>query len=173
MKKLIIKEHNIDLMPDSEAERYFINAVMPICKDEVACQLGELFSRDFNRYIMSHRDYKLAKPLINVIKYGKFETIGVKDIAVIASLGLLVLYLGYLSKGRQRASSRGCWAEFEDGLKVRDEDVTDFVINHLDPKDWLDPYAITSGALATLGIYKGFGGDEPIPEGKWYFFKDC
>lgn len=82
----------------------------------------------------------------------------------------------YLKGGRKRAVKRGCWSEWTDkeaginGLLVRDEDVTDFVLKHLRPIDKLDPYAITNAVLRTHGIYEGFGGDEKIPEGNWKFF---
>lgn len=86
-------------------------------------------------------------------------------IAVVAIGGTLL----YLKGGRSRAVGREGWADF-DGLIVKDEDVTDFVLKHLRPIDRLDPYAITTAILWTHGIYEGFGGDEKIPEGNWKFF---
>lgn len=36
------KNHVLRIEPDSEAERYFIETCMPICKDQVAVRLGEI-----------------------------------------------------------------------------------------------------------------------------------
>lgn len=90
------------------------------------------------------------------------------DLAVIIGTPILI------KKLRRHKSKKICsdnWAEFN-GLKVYDTDVAEFVEKHLKGADKKDIYKIVSATLWTHGIMEGFGGSEPIPEGKWYFFKD-
>lgn len=169
--ELIKIDHNIDLEPDSIAEGYFVSTIMPVCNDNVACQLGDTFGRSFNRYVISHKDYKRVKPLIDHMAGREPEEDGLKWYHIAGGVAILALggTLLYLKGGRKRAAKRECWADFN-GLIVKDEDVTDFVLKHLRPIDKLDPYAITNATLWTHGIYEGFGGDVKVPEGNWKFF---
>ena len=93
---------------------------------------------------------------------------------VMAVAGLASVVLFVADKNRRKHSKNACadnYAQFGD-LIVHDVDVADFVEKHLKGADKKDIYKIVSATLWTHGIMEGFGGDEPIPEGKWYFFKD-
>ena len=94
---------------------------------------------------------------------------------VMAVAGLASVVLFVADKNRRKHSKKACadnYAQFGD-LIVHDVDVAEFVEKHLKGADKKDIYKIVSATLWTHGIMEGFGGDEPIPEGKWYFFKDC
>ena len=49
--------HVLKILPDSEAEEYFIKDIMPLCKDKVAVRLGAIWGMDWNEYVVTHEDY--------------------------------------------------------------------------------------------------------------------
>lgn len=54
----------IRVAPYSEAERYLINELFKICKDETACRLGVIFGFEYNEYDISKKDYRRIKDYI-------------------------------------------------------------------------------------------------------------
>lgn len=52
-----MKTHIIKVESGSNAEKYFIDAFLPICKDEVKCRLGIIFGMDWNEYEITDADY--------------------------------------------------------------------------------------------------------------------
>lgn len=50
-------EKLINVVANSEAEKFFIEKVMPMCKDSVACRLGIFFGHpEYNQYVISAAD---------------------------------------------------------------------------------------------------------------------
>lgn len=59
-------KHILRVLPDSEAEEYFIKKYMPICKDKVICRLGLIFGLDYNEYEITDDDFKRCHNLIEL-----------------------------------------------------------------------------------------------------------
>lgn len=47
----------LKMEPYSEAEEYFMSAILPICKDKVVCRLGDIFGLAWNEYEITEADY--------------------------------------------------------------------------------------------------------------------
>ena len=58
------EKHVLKIEPDSEAERYFIGTFMPICKDQVAVRLGEIWGWSYNEYEFTHEDFERCRDYI-------------------------------------------------------------------------------------------------------------
>lgn len=43
-----MNNHILRIKPYSEAEDYFVNTFIPICKDTVKCRLGNIFNKPYN-----------------------------------------------------------------------------------------------------------------------------
>lgn len=52
-----MEKHVLKIENNSEAENYFVNELMPHCKDGVICRLGSIFGRPYNEYEFTHDDY--------------------------------------------------------------------------------------------------------------------
>lgn len=52
-----MEKHVLKIKPFSEAERYFKDTYIPICKDEVICRLGSDVGQNWNEYEITHEDY--------------------------------------------------------------------------------------------------------------------
>lgn len=63
-----MKNHVLKILPNSEAEQYFVNDIMPNCKDKVICRLGIMFGVSWNEYEITHDDYKRCRNFIKVLK---------------------------------------------------------------------------------------------------------
>lgn len=63
-----MKEHVFKIMPGTEAEKYFMDNIMPNCKDKVTCRLGTLFGHPWNEYVLTRRDYIRCRKFIKVLK---------------------------------------------------------------------------------------------------------
>ena len=61
----------IQIVPDSEAEMFFIKVLMPVCKDKVICRLGVLFGWNYNEYEVTRND---SKRIANYVKSKKGKT---------------------------------------------------------------------------------------------------
>ena len=49
--------YTLKIESDSEAEKYFCNDLMKLCKDKVTCRLGVLYGVPYNEYVISENDY--------------------------------------------------------------------------------------------------------------------
>ena len=63
-----MKNHVLKILPNSEAETYFVNEIMPNCKDKVICRLGMMFGNYWNEYEITHDDYKRCQKFIKILK---------------------------------------------------------------------------------------------------------
>lgn len=63
-----ITGHGLKVIPNTEAEEYIINTIMPLCKDKVICRLGSIFGVDYNEYVISDKDYKKLHKEISALK---------------------------------------------------------------------------------------------------------
>ena len=54
-------KHILRVLPDSEAEEYFMKTYMPICKDNVICRLGLIFGWDYNEYEITDDDQAIGE----------------------------------------------------------------------------------------------------------------
>ena len=63
-----MKTRELHIMPLSEAENYFIHELLPQTKDKVAVQLGEIFARPYNAYIISEDDFMRIRSYIKRYK---------------------------------------------------------------------------------------------------------
>lgn len=52
-----MSNHVLKIEPYSEAEEYFINELMSICKDRVSVRLGTIFRLPWNEYEITHDDF--------------------------------------------------------------------------------------------------------------------
>ena len=59
-----MKKHILKIEPDSEAEKYFVNKFVPVCKDEVECRLGNIYGMPWNEYEITDVDYHRCKALV-------------------------------------------------------------------------------------------------------------
>lgn len=66
-KKWIVR-HSLIVMPDTEAEEYIWNTIVPLCKDKVICKLGALCGVSYNEYLISQEDYKRLHKEISKLK---------------------------------------------------------------------------------------------------------
>lgn len=57
-------KHVLKIEPDSEAEKYFVNDIMPNCKDKVICRLGIIYGVLWNEYEITHDDYNRCREFI-------------------------------------------------------------------------------------------------------------
>ena len=53
--------HEVLVKPDSKGEALFMSVIYPKCIDKVACRLGAIFGLKNNHYVLSERDFKMAK----------------------------------------------------------------------------------------------------------------
>lgn len=63
-----MKDHVFKILPDTEAEKYFVNNIVPKCKKQVHCRLGAIFGMPWNEYIITHRDYIRCRKFIKILK---------------------------------------------------------------------------------------------------------
>lgn len=56
--------HVLKIAPDSEGEVYFVNTIMPNCKDEVVVRLGEDFGMKWNEYEITHDDFNRCRDFV-------------------------------------------------------------------------------------------------------------
>lgn len=63
-----MSNHVFKVLPESEAEQYFVKDIMPHCKDRVICRLGVMFGRPWNEYEITHDDYDRCQKFIKVLK---------------------------------------------------------------------------------------------------------
>ena len=56
-------KHVLRVLPDSEAEEYFMKTYIPICKNKVICRLGLIFGWDYNEYEITDDDFKRCQNL--------------------------------------------------------------------------------------------------------------
>ena len=61
-------DHVFKIVPDSEAEKYFMENINPKCKDGVKVRLGALFGKPWNEYVLTHDDYIRCQKFIKVLK---------------------------------------------------------------------------------------------------------
>lgn len=59
-----MKTRELHVVPLSEAENYFVNELLSQTKDKVAVQLGEIFGRPYNTYIISEDDFMRIRSYI-------------------------------------------------------------------------------------------------------------
>lgn len=59
-----MKNHVLKIEPNSEAERYFINTLIPICEDGVKCRLGNIYGMPWNEYEITDNDYYRCRALL-------------------------------------------------------------------------------------------------------------
>ena len=50
--------HELHIEPGSEAELYFMEYIIKICKDRVGCRIGAVFGRGYNTYVITDEDYR-------------------------------------------------------------------------------------------------------------------
>lgn len=62
--------HILRIKPYSEAEDYFVNTFVPICKDKVYCSLGGIFGKPYNEYVITHDDFIRCREFILKTKKG-------------------------------------------------------------------------------------------------------
>lgn len=63
-------KHILRIKPYSEAEDYFVNTFIPICKDTVKCRLGNIFNKPYNEYEISNYDYIRCREFLLKSKKG-------------------------------------------------------------------------------------------------------
>lgn len=59
-----MKRHDMFIEPDSEAEKYFMNELKPLCKDRVLIYLGGIWGTPYNRYSITDSDFNLIRDYI-------------------------------------------------------------------------------------------------------------
>lgn len=59
-----MKTHVLKIFPGSEAETYFVEKYMPVCKDEVVCRLGSVYGMDWNEYEITDADFHRCQELL-------------------------------------------------------------------------------------------------------------
>lgn len=60
--------HEVLVEPDSKGEDLFMSVIYPKCIDKVACRLGAIFGLENNHYVLTERDFKMAKDF--ALEYG-------------------------------------------------------------------------------------------------------
>lgn len=64
------KNHVLKILANSEGEHYFVNTIMPICKDEVNCRLGDIYGWIWNEYEITDDDFYRCREFIMNMKVG-------------------------------------------------------------------------------------------------------
>ena len=57
-------KHVLKIEPNSEAEKYFVNVIMPNCKDKVITRLGNMFGMMWNEYEITDEDFNRCRDFI-------------------------------------------------------------------------------------------------------------
>lgn len=68
ISKLIRVEHELYVVPDSEAEKFIAKEISPKCEGVIKCRLGGLFGEPYNTYVLTHKDYIRCKNEIEKLK---------------------------------------------------------------------------------------------------------
>lgn len=63
-----MKGRGFKFIPDSEAEKYFMENIVPKCKDGVKCYLGAIFGVPWNTYEITCSDYIRCRRFIKTLK---------------------------------------------------------------------------------------------------------
>lgn len=66
-----MKVHVLKIKIDSLAEEYFVNDLMPICKDKVKVRLGAIFGMPWNEYEITDGDYNIIAKFLKQKKRGR------------------------------------------------------------------------------------------------------
>jgi hypothetical protein len=63
-----MENHVLKIGPNSEGERYFVDEIMPNCKDKVLIRLGMIFGNPWNEYEITHEDFLRCREFIKAKK---------------------------------------------------------------------------------------------------------
>ena len=64
--EILMLNYTLKFEQDSDAENYFLNTLISVCKDEVVCRLGDLFGWSYDEFIISQDDFNRCCEFIMV-----------------------------------------------------------------------------------------------------------